>query len=174
MTLFNQSKGQPRAKTSRTRGQGNRALRRGRGGRGGRGDRLGQTNRAKKASFNSTRIDEKSRSDLEQSEQVSETDTEPESNLNGPSSDEEDATAAGFAVRPYSTLLQSLSDTTQHGRPQRKKRKKNEFEVSGKIDAVQDVDLVIEPEEAEDLRIGELSDDDRDDEAEKGLSCHLL
>lgn len=174
MTLFNQSKGQPRAKNLRTRGQGNRALRRGRGGRGGRGDRLGQTNRAKKASFKSTRTDEKSRSDSEQSEQASESDAELESNLNGPSSDEEDATAGGFAVKPYSALLQSLSDTTQHEQPQRKKRKKSEFEVSGKIDAVQDVDLVVEPEEAEDLGIGELTDDDRDDEAEKGLFYHIF
>lgn len=168
MAIFNKSKGRPQGNSERTRGDSNRALGRGKGGRGGRGGRLGRIRGSKKASFNSTRIDETNRSDSDQSEKTSETNAELESGSDGLSSDEEDATAAASAIKPYSVLLRSLNDSTQHGQPQRKKRRRSAFEVSGKTDAVEDVDLVIEAEEAEGLGIGELTDDDVYDEAEKG------
>lgn len=85
------------------------------------------------------------------------------------SSDEDNANTAVSAIKPYGALLQSLNDTTQRGQPQRKKQKKSELEVFGNIDAVEDVDLVIEPEEAEAIGIDEFTEDDGDDEAEKGL-----
>lgn len=169
MALFNQSKGRPRSKNEPTRGYGNRAFGRGKGGRGRHGERAGRTKGSKKASFSSTRIDENNRSDPYQSVEALETDAELEWGSDGLSSDEEDATAAASAIKPYSALLQSLNDTTERGQPQRKRRKKNESEISGNIDSVEDVDLVIEPEEADDLGIGELPEDDGDDEAEKGL-----
>lgn len=96
-------------------------------------------------------------------------DAELEFGSDGLSSDEEDGAAAASVVKPYSALLQSLNDSIQHEEPQRQKRRKIEFEVSGKIDVVEDVDLVIETEEAEDLGIGELTDDYGNDEAEGGM-----
>lgn len=169
MALFNQSKGPSRRKNEPTRGYGNRAFGHGKGGRGGQVERLRRTKGSKKASFSSTRTDEKNRNDSNQSDEALETDAELEWGSDGLSSDEEDATAAASAFKPYSALLQSLNDTTERGQPQRKKPKKTEFEVYGNIDSVEDVDLVIEPEEADDLGIAELTDDDGDDEAGKGL-----
>lgn len=175
MASFNQPKGRIRGNSERTRGNGNRPLGRGKGGRGGRGGqggRLGRHGRRrgdKKTSFNSTRVDEEHRSDSDQSEEASDGDAELEFGSDGLSSDEEDGTAATSAIKPYSALLQSLNNSIQRGEPQRKKRRKIEFGVSGKIDAVKGVDLVIEPEEAEDLGIGELTDDDGNDEAEGGM-----
>lgn len=166
MALFNQSKGMPRGKYERTGGDINRALDR---AKGGRGRRLRRTRGSKKAFFNSTRIDQKNRSDSDRSEKASGTDTELASGSGSSSNDEEDATAAASATKPYTTLLRSLNDTTQRGQPQGKKRKRVDIELSGETEVVEDVDLVIELEETEDLGIGELTDDDGDDEAEKGL-----
>lgn len=166
MTLFNQSKGRPRGDNERTRGDSNRTLGRRKVGRGGPGGRLRSS---KKASFNSTRIEEKNENESNQSEEASETDAELEPGSDDLSSDEDNANTAVSAIKPYGALLQSLNDTTQRGQPQRKKQKKSVSEVFGNIDAVEDVDLVIEPEEAEAIEIGEFTEDDGDDEAEKGL-----
>ncbi|MCJ1263971.1 rRNA-binding ribosome biosynthesis protein utp25 [Lobaria immixta] len=168
MASFNQPKGRIRGNSEWTRGNGNRALGRGKGGRGGRLGRHGRGRGDKKASFNSTRVDEEHRSDSDQSEKASEVDAELEFGSDGLSSDEEDGAAAASVVKPYSALLQSLNDSIQHEEPPQQKRRKIEFEVSGKIDVVEDVDLVIEPEEAEDLGIGELTDEYGNDEAEGG------
>lgn len=113
-------------------------------------------------------MDEKNESGSDEFQKASEIEAELESDLDGLSSDEEDATAAASDIKPYSALLQSLNGNTQRGQPQRKKRKKSEYEVSVKIDDRDGVDLVIEPEEREDLGIGEIHDEDRNDEVEKG------
>lgn len=170
MMLFNKSNGRPRVDNERTRADSNRTLSRRKGGRGGRDGRGGPGARlrsSKKASFNSTRVEDTNESN--QYEEASEPDAELDPGSNDLSSDEDNADTAVSAIKPYSALLRSLNDTTQFGEPQRKKRKKSVPEVFGRIDTVEDVDLVIEPEEAEAIEIGEFTEDDGDDEAEKCL-----
>lgn len=126
-----------------------------------------------KSSFTSSRVDDQTQDHAEQHhDETSKFDDKSVLDSDGVSSDDDDdREAAATAVKPYSVLLQSLHETSQRGQPSRKKQKQNDFEVVENINTGEkDLDLVLEPEEVENLGIEELIDEDGDDEIHEGMS----
>ncbi len=165
MAPLNQVKGGPGNSFEYKRGFSGRAL------CGGRAVRGGRQRRGKKSSFISSRVDEQAGDEAEDSEEPSK--LEPEAGLisDSLSSGEEDIEAAAVTVKAYSVLLQSLNDTTQRGQPPPKKQKKKRVELSENVElGDKDLDLVVEPEDTDDLGIDDMIDDDGDgdDEANEG------
>lgn len=129
-----------------------------------------------KSSFTSSRVDDEIQDDAEQhSDETSKLGGESILDSDGVSSDDDGEEAVATGVKPYSVLLQSLTETSQPGQPSRKKQKKNDFEVVENIDTGErDLDLVLEPEEVGNLGIEELIDEDGDDKIDEGMSQRAL
>lgn len=136
----------------------------------GRGRR---TRAGLKSNFTSSRVDDQTQDHAKQQhyDETSKLDGESILDSDVVSSDDDDKDAVVAAVKPYSVLLQSLHETSQRGQPSRKKQKQNDFEVVENINiGEKDLDLVLEPEEAENFGIEELIDEDGDDEIHEGMS----
>lgn len=123
------------------------------GGRGG--NKSTQRNR-NPPSFNTARVEEKSRSDTEYSDEIPSNEIGPEDVSNGYSNDEEEEEPDEAQIKPYNMLLQHLTATAQ---PRRKKRKINETENLKYAENLEnDNDLVVEPEDLEALEADDIID----------------
>ena len=131
------------------REKGSRAIR----GRGNGRSRDGNTAQAgRKNAFYSTRVEERNGDSPEVDVESAVQDSEGLEAGSGASSGSGDEDVPRVVVKPYSALLQSL--ITEHGEPQRKKRKVEKTEDSLE-DAVieKEVDEAEESEDAEDLGV---------------------
>lgn len=163
MVSFNRGRGRPQSEY-KGRGSSIPSLRR---GQGGRSVTVSLTRGGRKTLFNPTRVDEQNEETSDYGDDSSRPDTDLSSNLDGISSDEERLDATATTVKPYSALLQSLNARTVQEQPPPKKRKISQVKAPQNSQSRdEDLDLVLEPEEADISVVDELVDDEDDEEFE--------